>query len=166
MVKKMSLSGVKKPDITPPSVLRERGRIFKIGQNHGRAKWWQVVSVLFGSLVLVGIAAFVLIQLNWATPGLDGSKYQAVFLEDGKVFFGKLKNTDGQYILLESAYYTQSNDSKNAENTLSQTALVKVGSESYGPENNLQIARSKIIFWQNLRDDSQVTTAIKAKESE
>ena len=161
MVKKPTFQGLKNRDVIPPAQLREQARLVSLGRLQGRAKWWQVAAALFAVVVVITIAAFIMVKIMWATPGLNTSKYQAVFLEDGKVFFGKLKNTDGEYITLENAYYTRTAQSSNGETNADQTALVKVGSETYGPEENIQIARSKVLFWQNLRDDSQVTTALK-----
>lgn len=165
MVKKMSLGGIK-PDVTSPKQLLEQARSIQRGRLQARAKWWQVVTVLGLLVIVVAIAAFLLIQIMWATPALDSSRYQAVFLDDGKVFFGKLKNTNGEYITLATAYYTSTSQSSNKSSTVDQTALVKVGSESYGPDNSIQIARSKILFWQNLRKDSQITKAIENRVSQ
>lgn len=152
--------GVKKPDITPPGVLREQSRLLALGNLQGRAKWWQVAAALLIMVVIVCLAAIAVVKVMWAAPSIDGTTYQAVFLDDGKVFFGKLRNTDGAYVRLEDAYYTKT---ASGDESADKTALVKVGSESYGPENSLQIARSKIIFWQNLRADSQVVGAIKVQ---
>lgn len=163
MVKKPTFQGLKNRDVIPPAQLREQARLVALGRLQGRAKWWQVAAALFITVIVVTLAAFLIVKVMWATPGLSSSKYQAVFLEDGKVFFGTLKNTDGEYITLENAYYTRTTQSSNGQTNADQTALVKVGSETYGPEENIQISRSKILFWQNLRDDSQVTTAIKSK---
>ncbi len=163
MIKKPTFKGLKNQDVIPPAQLREQARLVSLGRLQGRAKWWEVAAALFVVIVIVTIAAFGIVKVMWATPGLNSSKYQAVFLEDGKVFFGKLKNTDGEYITLENAYYTRTSQTSNGQTNADQTALVKVGSETYGPEENIQIARSKVLFWQNLRDDSQVTTAINSK---
>lgn len=163
MIKKPNFQGLKNRDVIPPAQLREQARLVALGRLQGRAKWWQVVLVLFAAIAVVALAATLIVKVMWATPGLNSAKYQAVFLEDGKVFFGKLKNTDGEYITLENAYYTRTTQSSNGQTNADQTALVKVGSETYGPEENIQIARSKVLFWQNLRDNSQVTTAINSK---
>lgn len=157
---KLNTLGVKKPDITPPNVLREQARLLALGNLQGRAKWWQVAVALLAMVVVIFFAAIGVVKVMWATPSIDTGTYQAVFLDDGKVFFGKLTNTDGAYVRLEDAYYTKT---ASSDDSAEKTALVKVGSESYGPENSLQIARSKIIFWQNLRQDSQVVGAIKVQ---
>lgn len=95
-----------------------------------------------------------------------GDKYQAVFLDNGQVFFGKLKNTSGTYLTLEKAYYTQKQDlpdGASAEQkaaTSNNVSLVKVGDEVYGPEGVMRIRSEQVLFWQNLRNDSKVAKAI------
>ena len=162
MVKSMGIMGQKKPDITSPNQLREQSRLLSIGRLQGRAKWSQVVFVLIVTLAFVAVGAWLIVQASYAMPGIQKDKYQAVFLDDGKVFFGDLTNKNGEYVVLENAYYTKSANTESEDG--SQTALIKVGSESYGPDNSLMISRSKIQFWQNLREDSQVAKAIKAKQ--
>lgn len=160
---KPSLSGNKRPDITPHQSSRDQARLFQMGKYAARPRWWQVIAVVFVFIIFIVLTAFIFIKVLWATPSLDSSKVQAVFLDDGKVFFGTLKNTDGSYLILKNAYYSQTATSDGKSNSVSQTALIKVGSESYGPESDLQIARSHVLFWQNLRDDSQITISIKQK---
>lgn len=165
MVVKLGTKSVKKPDITSPAQLREQARYFNAGKLQGRAKWLQVVLVLLVSLVFISAAAWLIVRTQWAAPNLMTNRYQAVFLDDGKVFFGKFKNTNGEYITLENAYYPKtSGDGGDAQGS-DQTALIKVGSETYGPENSIQISRSKIQFWQNLRDDSKIVNAINSKDN-
>jgi len=53
-------------------------------------------------------------------------------------------------------------DDKTAAAT--QATLLKVTSQVYGPEDSIAIKASQVTFWQNLRSDSKVSTAIKAKE--
>lgn len=95
-------------------------------------------------------------------------RFQAVFIDGGQVFFGKLKNTTGEYLTLESPYYTKSaSASSSTDTTLEQsTGLVKVGSESYGPDNSLSLRADHVLFWQNLRENSKVAEAIRAKADE
>jgi hypothetical protein len=162
MVKSMGISGGKKPDITSPAQLREQSRLMSIGRIQGRAKWSQILVVLAILLLFVTLSTFAIVKISYVMPGIQQNKYQAVFLDDGKVFFGDLVNRDGEYVMLENAYYTKSANAGSDDG--SQTALIKVGSESYGPDNSLMISRSKIQFWQNLREDSQVSKAIEAKQ--
>ena len=63
------------------------------------------------------------------------------------------------YLVLDKVYYF-----KVAEGQAQQLNLVKLGDEIYGPEDLMHIPNNQITFWQNLRDDSQVTKIIKQLE--
>jgi hypothetical protein len=99
-----------------------------------------------------------------------GDRYQAVFLDNGQVFFGKLKNTDGTYLILENAYYTKKaevpEDATEEQKAAieANVSLAKVGKEVYGPESTLSIRAEQVLFWQNLTSDSKVSSAIKNAE--
>jgi len=90
-------------------------------------------------------------------------RYQAVHLENGQVFFGKLQNTNGKFLTLRDAYYTplQEVKSDGKSETPAQLSLIKVGEEVYGPERSVSIALSTVQYWENLRADSKVIDAIK-----
>jgi hypothetical protein len=42
----------------------------------------------------------------------------------------------------------------------SDISLVKLGCELHGPEDEMLINRSQIVFWENLKEDGQVTQAV------
>lgn len=121
---------------------------------------------------LLALAAAVVICLAvighifYALPQPRSDQYQAVFLENGQTFFGKLKNTHGTYLTLEKAYTTQQQSlPENATDEQKQAvsnnlSLVKVDSVVYGPENTMMIRADQVLFWQNLQSDSKVTKAI------
>ena len=121
---------------------------------------WLVLAVLV--VLLVGAFAWT----NLAGPRPNGGRYQALFLNNGQVFFGKLKNVNGKYLTLDNAYYSKSQElpaNATAEQkaaTSSNVSLVKVGQEVYGPENKMQIRADQVLFWQDLKSDSKVAKAI------
>jgi hypothetical protein len=43
--------------------------------------------------------------------------------------------------------------------------LVKLGSELHGPEDSMYVAKDKVLFWENIKDDSQVMQAIKQAQT-
>jgi hypothetical protein len=117
-----------------------------------------VVAVLVLLLVMIGL------WWRYGNFGLDRGKYQAVFLNgNNQVFFGKLKNTKGEYLQLDKAYYVQPQttgaDGKT-KSTGNDVTLVKVGDGVYGPEDSMMIRSSQVSFWQNLRSDSKVSKTI------
>jgi hypothetical protein len=118
-----------------------------------------------GIVVVALIAGWFGLQafLHRNEQRIDHSRYQAVFLDDGKVFFGKLQNNHGEYLTLSGAYYTQGQTGEN-ETPSTSVQLVKVGDETYGPESAMSIQSNKVLFWQNLKADSKVTKAIDAQK--
>jgi hypothetical protein len=49
------------------------------------------------------------------------------------------------------------NGNSNSNNSIS---LVKLGCELHGPSDQMLINRDQVSFWENLKSDGQVTTAI------
>jgi len=105
---------------------------------------------------------------DWA----DFSKYQAVFLSNGQVYFGKVTDANIQTLVLENIYYLrsagslQTSDIKNSTTT-SETdnfSLVKLGNELHGPEDKMSINLSQVLFVEDLKADSKVVEAIRAYE--
>lgn len=139
--------------------------------------------------VAVALAAALLIVLGtWlyqsqdspvATGGgeINKDQYQAVFLTNGQVYFGKLSKPNSNYVNLEDIYYLQIQQSTeqpsserpavqpSSENQQSQVSLTKLGKELHGPEDKMYIARDQVLFWENLKSDSTVSKAIKENES-
>jgi hypothetical protein len=118
--------------------------------------------------VLVGIAIAAALSIGAFTSGDRGVKndqYQAVFLENGQVYFGHLSNINGSYANLTDIYYlqVQQDGIQEGENNAAadpQISLAKLGNELHGPEDVMYISRDKILFWENMQNDSDVVEAI------
>ena len=112
------------------------------------------------------ILVFIYTNHQNALP-TDSSKWQAVFLSDGQVYFGKLRNYNNRFATLDQVYYLKFSEGlqqarANGEAS-PQLNLIKLGGEAHGPEGKMYIARDKIMFVENLRDNSKVAQAITAK---
>ena len=123
-------------------------------------------AIAAAALLLAAVVTFLVMAHQG--EGVKKDRYQAVFLEDGKVFFGHLTDVHGDYIVLEDAFYTQQQQSatandENAVEALGQVNLVKVGEEVYGPEDSMTIRADQVLFWQNLTADNQIVKAIEAQ---
>ena len=114
---------------------------------------------------LIGIGMVIVIALAMAAIGwlvfskterseLDRSAHQAVFLTDGQVYFGKIVRLSRDHIKLTEVFYLD-----DAENS-SGVSLVKLGCELHGPDDMMIINRDNVSFWENLRADGRVSTAI------
>lgn len=90
---------------------------------------------------------------------VDSNKLQAVFLNTGQVYFGKIQTLDSRYFVLSDIYYLQtSGGSGQAQNT--NVSLVKLGCELHEPYDKMVINRSQVTFWENLQDGGQVAKAV------
>lgn len=133
-----------------------------------------------GSSVLSKVLAVLLIlvalsTLGWfaakamhkvtADAGVKTKQYQAVFLTNGQVYFGKVSKVDNSYVKLTDIYYLQVQQQVQPKDNTStqqpQVSLAKLGGELHGPEDVMYVSRSQVLFWENLKDDGKVTKAIK-----
>lgn len=145
-----------------------------------------VVSVIF----IVWMAVSAIQQLTYGRAGakIDKDAYQAVFLTNQQVYFGKLSQIDSDYLKLTDIYYPQVSQSiqeveDDPETEVDESAtqpeisLRKLGNELYGPQDEMYISRDQVLYWENLQDakdeDGNVTSRVveaiekhKAEESE
>ncbi|MBI3046646.1 MAG: hypothetical protein HYY86_03880 [Candidatus Harrisonbacteria bacterium] len=121
--------------------------------------WLVLLAILF-------LAWKLAISLGWLPsltfPAVDRNKWQAVFLANGQVYFGRLREVNREYVLLKDTYYLRVNQQlQPSQQQQQQINLVKLGNEIHGPEDTMYIPKSQINFWENMRDDSSVTQLIK-----
>lgn len=96
---------------------------------------------------------------------VDDSKYQAVFLNGGQVYFGKIQDLNNKFLTMDSIYYLRVNEQVQPEQGEQSQAqqdisLAKLGCELHGPQDEMIINREQVTFWENLKDDGQVAKAI------
>lgn len=134
-----------------------------------RSKMLRIIS----SILLVSIALLVAaVAIYVATGGsknessyVKGDKFQAVFLNGGQVYFGKIRSLNNKYLTIDNIYYlrvNQQGEDSNQQSAESQQdiSLAKLGCELHGPEDQMVINRDQVTFWENLKDDGQVAKAI------
>lgn len=141
----------------------DNNNMFRSGPNWLR---WVYVALLFSITVLcIGVAYFLSTYNPNESKYIINSKYQAVFLSNGQVYFGKIASLNGRYIDLRSIFYlnsqSQTDQASQTSSSSNQFTLVKLGCELHGPYDQMIINHSNITFWENLRDDSQVVKSIK-----
>ena len=118
------------------------------------------LAVIIGLLlvIILGSAVYSLFSKNAGeAEKIDQTTYQAVFLEGGQIYFGKLRGIDSQYPVLDDVYYVKLEDEKATSGR-----LVKLGTiEPHGPKDQMILNRDHILFWENLKPDSQVVQTIR-----
>lgn len=123
-----------------------------------------VVLMVAGLLVVSALAVGIWRSVN-NTGLIKTGQYQAVFLDNGQVYFGKLDRLNNPYVELTDIYYLQVDqqvqpDQSDQDAPQQQISLAKLGNELHGPEDKMFINPGKIVFWENLKTDGQVTQAI------
>lgn len=129
---------------------------------------WVIIAVVALGLVVGGWVAWQ--KLASADGGIESSKYQAVFLSNGQVYFGKLQSVNDQYLKLTNVFYIQGSstdtDTSNSEDPQQSTTansdrkLIKLGKEVHGPEDAIIINRDHVQFYENLKSDGEVAKLI------
>jgi hypothetical protein len=115
-----------------------------------------LVAVVLGALVIYQQRDAFGSFLNRGVPAqIDHSKYQAVFLTSGQIYFGHASAPDNEVLLLRDVYYLA-----NATEQNPRGQLIKRGSEVHGPIEPMVIPMREVLFLENLRDDSDIVSAI------
>lgn len=135
----------------------------------GAPKWLNVLSVavLFGVAVLLLLLSVLFARGN--TSGnefkyVSSKQYQAVFLNNGQVYFGNVRALNSKYLDLTSVYYLTQNATTNASGQQQATGdytLVKLGCQQiHSPADRMLINRDQVTFWENLSNDGKVAKSI------
>lgn len=131
-----------------------------------------VLGVLFRDKLFKGSSSAN--KMTATTTGKP-SGYQAVFLSNGQVYFGKISSDEGNYVTLQDIYYLQvvqpplqgnqqgtATGQPAAAAAQPQISLVKLGNELHGPVDEMHISRAQILFYEDLKADGSVVKAIDA----
>ncbi|HET8690112.1 MAG TPA: hypothetical protein VFL81_01630 [Candidatus Saccharimonadales bacterium] len=120
-------------------------------------------------LILVGLFFGAWFAHRSSTAAaIEQDNYQAVFLTNGQVYFGKLSILNGDYFKMKDIYYLQakstSEDANNPQKTSGQdeanVQLIQLGSEIHAPKDEMIIDRTKVLFFENLKPDGKVSKSI------
>lgn len=131
-------------------------------------RWVRVAFVvLLFSLTVLAIAIALLLYFGKVREGnyVKDNGMQAVFLTNGQVYFGKVKDVTSQYVNLQDIYYLnteqqQAKEGDKNQQTSTNFALIKLGCELHGPTDQMIINRDQVTFWENLKNDGKVAKAI------
>jgi len=127
-------------------------------------------------VILLIIAWFI-----WWSPrdntatAINTKEYQALFLTNGQVYFGKLQAFNGGYFKLTDVFYLQSTqadtsntDSKNPQqtegnNTSNSVTITHLGSDQiHDPEDEMVVNKDEVLFFENIKSDGKVAQAIQS----
>ncbi len=136
------------------------------GSWKGSPKWLRVIWIilLFAvTILVVSMVALLYVGGDKESKLIDKSKFQAIFLTSGQVYFANIVTINDNYVDAKNIYYLSVNQQVQPEQKDAKeasVALVKLGCELHGPVDQMIINRDQVTFWENLKTDGQVSQAI------
>ncbi len=152
--------------------------------DHGHGMPPRKTSILPWAILLIVILAVLIAAVmfrdrimpknsanNNNSSAQTASGYDAVFLTNGQVYFGKLSDVSDQYMTLKDIYYLQlvpsdlQGQQQQAANSnqQGQLALRKLGKsgELHGPVDVMRINRDQVLYYQEITEEGSVMKAIR-----
>lgn len=139
----------------------------------GGFRW--VVTIIVIAVIVIGGLWLVskYSKFNILNLGAQGGDWQAVFLTNGQVYFGKISKETSSTLVLSEIYYLQvtqplqrSGDQNENAQGQNELALVKLGNELHGPKDEMRINKDHVLFTENLKDESKVVKAIEDSKAQ
>jgi len=146
--------------------------VLNSSDNSGSPRGTKMVRVSGSSsfgMILVSVLLAVFGSLWYYENRIDGNEkeWQAVFLTNGQVYFGKVVKHNKVEMKIKEIYYLQvtqplqqSDQGGDQASKQGELSLVKLGNELHGPTDSMTINRDQILFIEDLKDDSKVVQAI------
>lgn len=118
------------------------------------------------AILLSAVALFAAYNNNGSSGGeskyVNSKEYQAVFLSNGQVYFGKVKTLNSKVVVIDDVFYIEAQSTTATTTSNNNYTLRKLGtSELHAPEDRMVINRDQVTFWENIKDNGQVVTKIK-----
>jgi hypothetical protein len=128
------------------------------------------LKIVFAAIALLTIIAggyFFWYKPRQAVKNVPQAKWYMVKLTNSETFYGQIKNTSGDPVVIDNVYYdydqlsssAKATEDKNNDQT-GQIRLVKRGKETHGPSGSLDVVRMQVLYMEPLADDSKVLKAI------
>lgn len=163
-------AGNSRPEPVEPPAAHVRAK--PVAKQH-KSRW--VLKTLLALVLISGLSAGAWFgRQTVAYAGIDTSRYQAVYLDNDNVYFGKVQVLLGGDLLLKDVFRVQAAPDNNAAGAgstdtndtgaaqpSSEIRLIKPGKELHAPDDTMLINRSRVRFIENIGNDSSVTKAIK-----
>lgn len=121
-------------------------------------------------VIILGLIAWFVFAGQKAQPtGIDNGRFQAVFLANGQIYFGKLETFSDSTFKMTKIYYPQTSTDETASAATAQSQnsniqLIRLGDEVHGPDNEMYLTKDQVLYYENLKSDSKVSQLIKQNE--
>jgi len=135
-----------------------------------------LIIIIIAVILLVGlylISKYTSLNvLNVNKTSANATGWNAVFLSNGQVYFGKIESQNSDTLVLSSIYYLQVTsqiqpaDQAAQQQQQQNVSLVKLGNELHGPKDSMRINMAHVLFTEELKPDSKVVDAVMRYVSE
>lgn len=128
----------------------------------------QIIAVLFLVIICLGVYFFFFGKNENQIVGNEekqGSSWYSVKLMNGEMYYGEIADTTADPVVLKKVYYNYdqvnpANPDEQKKEESSSLRLVKRGNETHGPDGNMEIVRTQVVYMEPLKEDSKVLKAI------
>jgi len=157
------------PKTVPRSLGSHRSEYVGPEQKSRKGLPW-VISIVLVVIIIAIVGWMVWSKSNNGATGIDSSRYQAVFMSNGQIYFGKLSAFNDNSFKITHIYYpqAQATDGTDTETTStdqqSSIQLFRVTDGVHGPEDQMIIMKDQILYYENLQSNSKVTQLIEQNE--
>lgn len=137
--------------------------------------WADKTRVIVWVVVLVAAALFLLLLFRGQRVVIrNPESYQAVFLDNGQVYFGKLHSLNRDFLSLTDIYYLRAGtvqqaraagSSSGSEAEVGAVDLIKLGAELHAPRDEMIINKSHVLFYEDLGENGQIMQLIRKHQS-
>lgn len=134
----------------------------------GWLKLSSVVLLFTATILVVALLIFVATDKPKNQEKYVNTKQmQAIFLNNGQVYFGHITTLNNKYLKVVDIYYLRQTEApqpntSNANAGSNNFSLVKLGCEIHGPDDSMIVNADQITFWENLKNDGQVAKAVES----
>lgn len=130
-----------------------------------RNKYIPIITALSFTVLVLAASVGVYFAKNFLWSGrydkydkdefIEQGTYQAIFLTNDQIYFGHIKDINENYLILSDVYYVK------VDPETDRNQLIKLGMiEPHGPKGSMTVNKDQVLFWENLRPDSQVIKTI------
>jgi hypothetical protein len=133
---------------------------FSASQKKKKGFFALVFSILI-LIVLVVILTIFFLNANQKSV----SSWSAVFLTNGRTYFGQIQKESSDFLTLGQVYYLQLQEvpaTTEGEDPQSQLSLMSIEDEMHSPEDYMRINKEHILFVQELKTDSSIVTSLES----
>lgn len=153
-----------------PSSTRESD-ISVIKKNKIEPRWFRMIVVVQLSLIsmlVISIAVFTAIggKRSGESNYIDNNKYQAIFMNRGEVYFGKISDVTPSYLRIVDVYSINQEQTTNGTQQPTDSTstknydLTKIVKGVHCPTDAMIIYKDQVSYWENLQSEGQVVKII------